>query len=85
MPLPPYDNMRSPLRKSAASAYTAQLERCYYQNQSAVCTSHNVPSNNLLDLEDANVIISDIQIQGQTKTITLETPLAYHQKNLPQI
>lgn len=32
----------------------------------------------LLDLEDANVIISDIQIQGQTKTITLETPPAAH-------
>lgn len=28
----------------------------------------------LLDLEDLNVVISDIQIQGQTKTITLETP-----------
>ena len=32
----------------------------------------------LLDLEDANVIISDIQIQGQTKTIILETPPATH-------
>lgn len=32
----------------------------------------------LLDLEDANVIISDIQIQGQTKTIILETPPAAH-------
>lgn len=32
----------------------------------------------LLDLEDANVIISDIQTQGQTKTITLETPPAAH-------
>lgn len=32
----------------------------------------------LLDLEDANVIISDIQTQGQTKTITLETPPALH-------
>lgn len=32
----------------------------------------------LLDLEDENVIISDIQIQGQTKTIILETPPAAH-------
>ena len=32
----------------------------------------------LLDLEDANVIISDIQTQGQTKVITLETPPAAH-------
>lgn len=27
----------------------------------------------LLDLEDSDVIISDIQIYGQTKTLTLET------------
>lgn len=32
----------------------------------------------LLDLEDTNIIISDIQIQGQTKTITLETPPTAH-------
>ena len=28
----------------------------------------------LLDLEDTGIIITDIQIQGQTKTLTLETP-----------
>lgn len=32
----------------------------------------------LLDLEDTDVIISDIRIQGQTKTITLETPPTVH-------
>lgn len=32
----------------------------------------------LLDLEDNDIIISDIQIQGQTKTITLETPPVPH-------
>ena len=32
----------------------------------------------LLDLEDNDIIISDIQIQGQTKTITLETPPVAH-------
>lgn len=32
----------------------------------------------LLDLEDSDVIISDIQIQGQTKTLTLETPPMEH-------
>ncbi len=32
----------------------------------------------LLDLEDTDVIISDIRIQGQTKTITLETPPTAH-------
>lgn len=32
----------------------------------------------LLDLEDTDIIISDIQIQGQTKTLTLETPPVSH-------
>lgn len=32
----------------------------------------------LLDLEDSDIIISDIQIHGQTKTITLETPPVAH-------
>lgn len=32
----------------------------------------------LLDLEDTDVIISDIRIQGQTKTLTLETPPTAH-------
>lgn len=32
----------------------------------------------LLDLEDTEIIISDIQIQDQTKTITLETPPTAH-------
>ena len=32
----------------------------------------------LLDLEDADIIISDIQIQGQTKTLILETPPTAH-------
>jgi transposase len=32
----------------------------------------------LLDLEDSDIIISDIQIQGQTKTLTLETRPSAH-------
>ena len=32
----------------------------------------------LLDLEDPDVIISDVQVQGQVKTITLETPPVPH-------
>ena len=32
----------------------------------------------LLDLEDSEIIISDISIQGQTKTITIETVPAVH-------
>jgi transposase len=32
----------------------------------------------LLDLEDSDIIISDIQIQGQTKTLTLETLPSVH-------
>lgn len=32
----------------------------------------------LLNLEDADIIISGIQVQGQTKTLTLETPPTAH-------
>ena len=32
----------------------------------------------LLDLEDTDIIITDIQIQAQTKTITLETLAVAH-------
>jgi len=32
----------------------------------------------LLDLEDSEIIITDIKIQGQTKTLTLETPPTPH-------
>jgi hypothetical protein len=32
----------------------------------------------LLDLEDSDIIISDIQIQGQTKPLTLETLPSAH-------
>ena len=33
---------------------------------------------NLLDLEDADITITDIQIQGQTKTIFLESKPVAH-------
>ena len=42
-----YDNLRSTHRESAANADTAQSERCFHRNQSAFCTSHNVPSDTL--------------------------------------
>lgn len=32
----------------------------------------------LLDLEDTEIIISDISVSGQTKTITIETPPIAH-------
>ncbi|MEQ2485435.1 hypothetical protein AAAT49_16980 [Agathobacter rectalis] len=32
----------------------------------------------LLDLEDSEIIIKDIQIHGQTKTLFLETPPIVH-------
>lgn len=41
-----YDNLRSSRREPAASAGTAQSGRCCYRKQSAVCASHNVPSDN---------------------------------------
>ena len=43
-----YDNLRSTREESAASAGTAQSERQLHRNQSAVCASHNVPSDNTL-------------------------------------
>ena len=42
-----YNNLRSTRGESAASADTARSERCFCRNQSAVCTSHNVPSDML--------------------------------------
>lgn len=42
-----YNNLRSTRGESAASADTAQSERCFCRNQSAVCASHNVPSDTL--------------------------------------
>ena len=43
-----YDNLRSTREESAASAGTAQSERQLHRNQSAVCASHNVPSDILI-------------------------------------
>ena len=40
-----YDNLRSTRGESAASADTTRSERCFHRNQSAVCASHNVPSD----------------------------------------
>ena len=54
-----YNNLRSTRGESAASADTARSERCFCRNQSAVCTSHNVPSDNinLSDIPPFKVII----------------------------
>ena len=43
-----YDNLRSTRGESAASADTTRSERCFHRNQSAVCASHNVPSDILI-------------------------------------
>lgn len=42
-----YDTLRLSRCESAASAGTAQSERCLHRNQRAVSTSHNVPSDTL--------------------------------------
>ena len=42
-----YNNLRSTRGEPAASADTAQSERCFHRNQSAVCASHNVPSDSI--------------------------------------
>ena len=41
-----YDNLRSFRQESAADSGTAQSGRQQHRNQSAVSTSHNVPSDN---------------------------------------
>ena len=40
-----YDNLRSTCGESAASADSARSEKHFHRNQSAVCSSHNVPSD----------------------------------------
>ena len=42
-----YDNLRSTCGESAASADSARSEKHFHRNQSAVCSSHNVPSDRL--------------------------------------
>ncbi len=42
-----YDTLRLSRCESAASAGTAQSERCLHRNQRAVSTSHNVPSDTI--------------------------------------
>lgn len=42
-----YDNLRLHRQKSALGSDTARSGRCFHRNQSAVSTSHNVPSDNL--------------------------------------
>ena len=44
-----YDTLRLSRCESAASAGTAQSERCLHRNQRAVSTSHNVPSDTWRD------------------------------------
>ena len=43
-----YDNLRSFRQESAADSGTAQSGRQQHRNQSAVSTSHNVPSDILI-------------------------------------
>ena len=54
-----YDNLRPSREESAASTGTAQSERCLHRKQSAVCASHNVPSDSSL----ANM--RDLIVKGQ--------------------
>lgn len=44
-----YDTLRLSRCESAASAGTAQSERCLHRNQRAVSTSHNVPSDTMFE------------------------------------
>lgn len=53
-----YDTLRLSRCESAASAGTAQSERCLHRNQRAVSTSHNVPSDTSSSKERKSVIYS---------------------------
>lgn len=46
-----YDNLRLHRQKSALGSDTARSGRCFRRNQSAVSTSHNVPSDNQFPTE----------------------------------
>lgn len=54
-----YDNLRSTRGESAASADTARSGRCFRRNQSAVCASHNVPSDSIID-KNISLITSNV-------------------------
>ena len=47
-----YDNLRLHRQKSALGSDTARSGRCFHRNQSAVSTSHNVPSDSLPALQN---------------------------------
>ena len=49
-----YDNLRSFRQESAADSGTAQSGRQQHRNQSAVSTSHNVPSDNFIPKQNTN-------------------------------
>ena len=56
-----YDNLRSFRQESAADSGTAQSGRQQHRNQSAVSTSHNVPSDTVIKIsvpfmENASII-----------------------------
>lgn len=51
-----YDTLRLSRCESAASAGTAQSERCLHRNQRAVSTSHNVPSDTQMQNMESKVV-----------------------------
>ena len=46
-----YDNLRLHRQKSALGSDTARSGRCFHRNQSAVSTSHNVPSDRKISMQ----------------------------------
>ena len=67
-----YDNLRSTRGESAASADTTRSERCFHRNQSAVCASHNVPSDTQII---SYIIILSKTINNLRKSFSLSSTL----------
>ena len=59
-----YDNLRSTCGESAASADSARSEKHFHRNQSAVCSSHNVPS-------DSNLLCKSHNTYPHTESFTI--------------
>lgn len=80
-----YDNLRLHRQKSALGSDTARSGRCFHRNQSAVSTSHNVPSDNnaiegALETDTPTISFAMINNIGSVTIIILNN---YIKHNIP--
>ena len=68
-----YDTLRLSRCESAASAGTAQSERCLHRNQRAVSTSHNVPSDIMgIDPNAYEAVETDLFTTNESKRFIID-------------